>query len=303
MMILDAGDLFFKISRIQKGDFEYKKVLSPIQIETYNYLDYQVLNVGNNDLIAGVGFIKDLENKANFPFISSNILDKETGKHLFEPYKIIKNGSNKFGIIGVASNPFEQIDGIQIENPIETLKKYSELLKYKCDYIIALIALNSNDTQMFYKEETGIDMAIFASQYRYSKKLETRNNSILVYPGIEGKYIGKITGIIETDDKMLMDVSSLKYRLTLINRRLKGYKKPAGNIALEEYYSERKNVLKLIENLEKQLLDIQRQLGTVSNPVDFELIPVGLEIKQDKEIHKKMKIYQKKAGKIPKDVL
>ena len=55
--------------------------------------------MGSKDFAAGLEFVLQMEQLANFPFISSNITD-ESGNLLFEPYVVLDRSSFSFGVTG-----------------------------------------------------------------------------------------------------------------------------------------------------------------------------------------------------------
>ena len=90
-IILDAGNLFADNAN------------STALMKCYNEIGYDVFNVGVEDLSIKDD-IKRIEKLADFPFISSNIMDKKSGKLAFKPYMIIKKNGFKIGIVGLSNN-------------------------------------------------------------------------------------------------------------------------------------------------------------------------------------------------------
>jgi len=43
-------------------------------------MGYDGVNVGEKDLTMGLKFLSEVSQKAKFPFISANLVDKKTGK-------------------------------------------------------------------------------------------------------------------------------------------------------------------------------------------------------------------------------
>ncbi len=53
-----------------------------------NQLNYDVGNIGNHEFNYGLEFLDNSIAGANFPYISANVFDKETGDYYFKPYLI-----------------------------------------------------------------------------------------------------------------------------------------------------------------------------------------------------------------------
>ena len=94
-VLVDNGDL---IQGSPMGDYMAAKGIKAGQVhpvyKAMNQLNYDVGNIGNHEFNYGLDFLKESLNDANFPYISANVFDKQTGKHYFKPY-IIKDHSFK----------------------------------------------------------------------------------------------------------------------------------------------------------------------------------------------------------------
>ena len=139
-LLLDAGDFWQgkPIGTVTNGE---------AVIEYYNMIGYDALTIGNHEYdIKGKEIVETLK-MANFPILSCNIVDKETGKLVdyVQPYVIVKKMGVNIGIIGVTtidtklmSFP-ENIKGIDFLDEIESLNKYIPIVKDAgADIIIVL---------------------------------------------------------------------------------------------------------------------------------------------------------------------
>ena len=71
-------------------------------LKCYNLLGYDALGIGDDDLSLGKDFLVDLSKNAGFPFISSNLMDQETGQALFQTHVIKEKGGLRIGIFSLA---------------------------------------------------------------------------------------------------------------------------------------------------------------------------------------------------------
>lgn len=76
-------------------------------LQSLRLMKYQAINVAYTDFKHGIDELKRLQKEIGLPFISANILDAQTSKTVFEPYKIfeVPNGGRmvKIGVIGVTA--------------------------------------------------------------------------------------------------------------------------------------------------------------------------------------------------------
>lgn len=114
-LILGGGDLYqgMPVSNVLKG-VPVQKVLSRMGME--------VTTIGNHEFDWDLDTIINTTMKdATYSIVCANLYDKDTGKRVFNPYKIIEKDGVKIGIIG----------GITNETPTIVLPKYVENYEFK----------------------------------------------------------------------------------------------------------------------------------------------------------------------------
>ncbi len=98
-------------------------------IELMNILDFSCLIVGHREFYFGYPEMQDLANSANFPFVSANLVNKDSTRIDFiKPYIILKDGRS--AVIGISTgkviraNLEKDVSGIIILDPAVTAEKY-----------------------------------------------------------------------------------------------------------------------------------------------------------------------------------
>ena len=137
-LILGGGDLYqgSALSNIVKG-VSVQKVMSKIGME--------VTALGNHEFDWGLDTITDTTMKdASYSIVCSNLYNKQTGKRVFEPYKIITKDGVKIAVIG----------GITLETPITSAPKYVK------DYEFTDIADEINSVAAQIKENNLADVTL-----------------------------------------------------------------------------------------------------------------------------------------------
>ena len=293
---MDAGDLFVK-SPIKDKYLKDKDKLAPLFIKAYNDMGYQFINIGDNDVLLGLDLLKRLEKQSDFPLVSANIFNTiDTINPVFQPYIILKKAKLKFGFIGVASRPPLDLDNIYVGNPMKYYKKYYTELKDKCDYIIAVAALNNNDEYKMLKSDIQANLIILANQYKYSIYIQSQLNKFTVYTGHSGKRIPKIIGLITDRTKAFGNASEIYYKYKLNQQRLDRYEKAAKGQKVEEYYKKQPTFLRAINRIKKQQKEFSEMSTEIVNPLELELLEVELECKQEPELKEEIKKYRKYIG-------
>ena len=101
LLLLDSGDIF-------AGTPEGNLTKGQIMIEIMNSLSYDAMALGNHEFDQGVGVLKGLADKAEFPILAANIYSKSTPEgekvsNSVVPVTIIEKAGVRFGIIGAIS--------------------------------------------------------------------------------------------------------------------------------------------------------------------------------------------------------
>jgi 2',3'-cyclic-nucleotide 2'-phosphodiesterase (5'-nucleotidase family) len=74
-----------------------------VLVEAYNRIGCAGLNVGDRDLAAGRAELEALRARANFPFLSANLLDPATQQPIFAPFVVAEVAGQRIGLIGLLS--------------------------------------------------------------------------------------------------------------------------------------------------------------------------------------------------------
>jgi len=146
VLVLDSGDLFFKkyMNPIQENELKGMTEKAQLIVESFNLTGYDAIGIGDDDLTLGKEFLLEISKKANFPFLSSNLLNEASGKVLFQSSLIKETNGLRIGIFSLLSPDFftgpsdPRKKGLTIRQPIEVAQAMVKELKPKADLIILL---------------------------------------------------------------------------------------------------------------------------------------------------------------------
>lgn len=204
VLLLDAGDIFQGTPYFNffEGELEYKLMSA---------MGYDVATLGNHDFDNGIEGIVNQLHHAKFEFVNCNYDFSSTllnGK--VKPYKVIKKGALKIGIIGVGIDlnglvPNELWSGIKYKDPIAIANALANDLKQtqKCDYVICLSHLGyeyANDKlsdKVFARNSSNIDLIIGGHTHTFLPEPVRVNNLqnkevIINQVGWAGLQLGRI---------------------------------------------------------------------------------------------------------------
>ncbi len=167
-----------------------------------NRLGYRAANVGERDLVMGYDEFRRRTAGAKFEFVSANVVRKDDGKTVFEPYTVLdvaRKGGKPFrvGVIGVVRfNPIFLKAGpdgsnLVIARPEDQVAKFMPELRDKADVVILLAAMHEDDARAVVKAVPGIDLVVGAYGGMFSTREEREGDVLMVYSGSQGKRIGE----------------------------------------------------------------------------------------------------------------
>ena len=129
---------------IQENELKGMTEKAQLIVESFNLTGYDAIGIGDDDLTLGKEFLLEISKKANFPFLSSNLLNEALGKVLFQSSLIKEINGLRIGIFSLLSPDFftgpsdPRKKGLTIRQPIEVAQAMVKELKPKADLIILL---------------------------------------------------------------------------------------------------------------------------------------------------------------------
>jgi 2',3'-cyclic-nucleotide 2'-phosphodiesterase (5'-nucleotidase family) len=81
----------------------YEHIIDAILV-IYQRLGVEAINISELELYYLQSALPEFAAKTTIPLISANILDKDTGRPLFQPYLVITKGNYRIGLVGIADH-------------------------------------------------------------------------------------------------------------------------------------------------------------------------------------------------------
>jgi hypothetical protein len=270
-------------------------------------MGYDVVNVGEKDLIMGLKFLSDVSQKAKFPFVSANLVDKKTGKAIFKPYVTKEIGGLRIGIFGLLDDAFnptlqERDPGLSILEPFSTSKTITRGLRGNCDLIVVLSQLGEMKDKRLARENRDIHL-VLGGGGESTRAVAERVGEIPIYRlEPRGGYLGRMDySISDTKRPIQFLISSERDELEkklerLITRSMQIKSEMARSGKQEEM---RVKELKFLESKKKEL---EKALLALENKNFYRhtAIPVQLSIEDDPKIMKGVEHYRAESAKLYK---
>ena len=271
-ILLDAGNLF-------NG-----QINSIGLIKCYNEIGYDALNVGAQDLTNAIN-IGNLENVADFPFISANIINRESGKPVFKQFTTIERNGIILAIIGLTNN---LLDNTSVEygiiDPIQAGKNLLEILVTQSDYQVILFNGSIDDAVVTRDALIDADFMFVSGHTGVPRKTQPPENGPFLYKlGEYGRALVTIKTHIANIDSSLKDISMLIEREKFIKETLH-LMRGGSSMSLEKMYAGNYNMSQRIKKIKKELELARTELASATNTVEFNLIPLSSSIIDDVDI-------------------
>jgi len=299
VLVADAGNLFFKKDRISEGvTLETAKETAKIISECFNVIGCDVFSPGSHDFSAGFDFLKLIEEKSNFPFISANIFGKYDEK-IFEPYIIIEEQGKKIGFIGLSSIFLN--DKLKVKDPFKILKGLSEELSAKTDMTILLFNASEKDLNRLKTKKYPIDMIIRSrSNLPPAVSKDGGSSNIPIYSiGMRGKYVFEFDIHIGDRTNEFIDLMYTQSKLDKANNFLNNYDiNFEESIDLDFEFKDNPQTLNDIKkNLEKKE-NLENILNNKSNYFSFKKYSLDKQITDDPKILNIIDLGKEKINKL-----
>jgi len=136
-LLLDAGDVFqgTPISNLLTGFLD---------LECMNQMGYDAMCLGNHEFDFGYELLRSRMSDINFKVLCANVVDKERGQPVAEPYTILRRGPYRIGVIGVTTETLPNETHPKVKDYVYTVPSpvvkglASYLRGVGCDLVIAL---------------------------------------------------------------------------------------------------------------------------------------------------------------------
>jgi hypothetical protein len=270
-------------------------------------MGYDVVNVGEKDLMMGAQFLSEVGSKAKFSFVSTNLVNKRTGKCVFKPYVIKEIAGLRVGILGLLDDPLnptlrEKDPGLSIVEPLPALEATMKGLKEYCDLIIVLSQLGELKDRKLARQNRDIDLILGGGGESKRVVSERVNETALYRLEPRGGYLGRLDySLAETEKPIKFLISSERDEMEkklerLITRSVQIKAEMAKSGKQEEMR------LKELRFLESKRKELEKTLVALEDKNFYRhiAIPVQVAVSDDPKIIKELETYRTESARLYK---
>lgn len=195
---IDSGD-------ISEGSLFYLGDNGAATWKLGNYLELDVIVIGNHDYLSGTNKLDDVLRETNpqYAILANNMTDFPIYAYqlgdVIKPYKIIKTENDKnICFVGTTLRDYKYawpIRDISLKDPIKTSTFWTRYLNETEDCQATVMVTHLGlDLDKILAEKAGehIDLILGGHTHLISEKIIYHNNIPITHPGAHGRYMGKL---------------------------------------------------------------------------------------------------------------
>jgi 2',3'-cyclic-nucleotide 2'-phosphodiesterase (5'-nucleotidase family) len=199
LVIVDSGDLLNEDEELPESVRQAAEIKADAIVRILNHIGIDAANVGKLDLVLGVEFLKELEKKYSFPFISANLVD-DKNTLIFKPYVLKKVNDKTVGIFGIMGDTSEMVSMVKsitngtvgVQDPLKAAEAIIQELSGKVDYMIALTHQGTTRDWVIARRVPGINLVVGGHDKQKTKEPRHADDTLLVQAGEKNQYQGII---------------------------------------------------------------------------------------------------------------
>jgi len=198
LILVDVGNAI-------EGPADYQIIKYDYIRKAYAQMRYSALNMGHREAQLPARELRKLKADSPVPMISANLIDKESGQPLFDPYEIVEYHGHKIAFIGVLAPPADPEalgDGLAVEPMETTLSKLLPQLKREADIFVLLAFADEAAMSKLAQEFYELDVILGGKVRQPSQSLVKENRSLILYTTNESKAVGVLKAELAGPDKL-----------------------------------------------------------------------------------------------------
>ena len=264
-LLLSAGDVNFGMPESDLLDAEP-------DFKVMKMLGYDAMTLGNTDFLNPRGVLMQQREWGGFPFLSANVVRKETGEPVVEPYIMKELDGLQVAIFGLTTEDFPSeyryAKDLKSRSVIETANVVVPKLRGEADLVIALTHIGFDETShLGYRTPgavqvaqavPGIDVIVAGAQRIALEEPAVIGDTLIVQAGEYGVYVGRLDLTIDSDTDTIMEYT---YRLIPVNLKKEvTYHDTSYYMYVDKGYVEDPTVLEFIQPYLEQTDEILSEL-------------------------------------------
>jgi len=167
---------------------EYRYVL-----RAFAAMRYDALNIGGREARFTAAQLRELKQASPVPILSANLLDKASGRPIFDGYRVIQRGAFRVGVIGGLDPrglPESLGQGLAVGAMEPAIERCLAALRGKTDLVILLAFADESALAQLAREFFECQVILGGRVSQPAQELTSENRSLLYFVTNEGRALG-----------------------------------------------------------------------------------------------------------------
>lgn len=297
----EIGDTFY---RPGTGPHQVEAEMPKVDmfIEFFNRERLDVFVPGETDLLMGIDTLKERLRSAKFKTLLSNMVEKGTGKGVFDRTYIDRRYGRKVCVFSLISPEFYKNDSYDILEPVSVAREIlSGFEKSGCEFNILLSHLGYSMDVDFLKEmaDSKLDLLIGSHDGGWMSTPRRDGNLLTVYGYRRGQAVGHIGFVGSLDIKKMKDATEAvedRETLTKLKKELNRITSAAKGNNPEEFYRNDSNTLMRIKMIKDRITNLEKRLTNLEKvPYYFNrVVAMDTALEDSREVEEMVKAAEAK---------
>ncbi|MBE0540913.1 MAG: hypothetical protein IH623_05970 [Verrucomicrobia bacterium] len=183
---VDVGDAI-------AGHEDFNRIQYDYMLRAFASMKFDVLNIGHREARLSAAELREIKLTMPVPIVSANLLDKSTGKPLFDACRLIERGGYRIAVIGVLDPRGLERDlgeGLEVENMESALTRAIAEARPGAD-VVVLLAFADEETLARLADQFYEAQVILGGRVRQpAQELKRQNRSLVYFVTNESRALG-----------------------------------------------------------------------------------------------------------------
>lgn len=169
-----------------------------LAIQAMNRLGYDAMALGVHDFDYGTEVLRQRIAEAEFPVLSANVKQLDTGQPFTTPYVIIERQGTRIALFGLTAGDVARrvapanFSGLTADDPVETARVLVPQLEGQADVIVAITHMGINDDIRLASEVRGIDVIVGGMSHSELQVPMKFEDTLIVHSAEYGRNVGML---------------------------------------------------------------------------------------------------------------
>ena len=137
-----------------------------------NLMGYDAMALGPKELSLGATLLRQRMQETHFPLLSANVLWRDSGELVVEPYVVLPLGPYRVGVIGLTRPPDEDLADFEVLDPEESIADHVSEVVGVADTIVLVTNLGYRTAFELVQAVPEIDLVVAALPGQLPERVE-----------------------------------------------------------------------------------------------------------------------------------